>query len=75
MQICKILAPNCGGADTIEAIFTLTDASNNQGTVRLVGIKNALNIISDSNYLEIDGVNETTNLVTLFGNITVGKDF
>lgn len=71
LEFCKVLAPNCGGADNIEITFTCTDSAAKQGTVRLIGTKNAINSINESNSLAIDGTNGPSSFLTPFGNISI----
>lgn len=75
LQFCKILAPNCGGGDPLVATFTLTDASGNTGTAVLNGTKNAINAISDSNFLHLQGNAGASSLVTAFGAVNVSEQY
>lgn len=75
LQICKILAPNCGGGDPLTATFTLTDAAGHTGTAVLNGSKNAINAIDHSNYLHLEGNDGTSTITTVFGNVNVAESY
>lgn len=75
LQVCKILAPNCGGGDPLTATFTLSDAAGNQGTATLNGSKNAINAISDTNFLHLEGNNGASSLTTAFGVVNVAETY
>ncbi len=75
LEVCKILAPNCGGGDTITATFTATDASGHMGTAILIGSKNSINAISDTNYLELRGIDGVSIINTVMGNVNVSQAY
>lgn len=75
LQNCKIIAPNCGGGASIQAVFTFTDRESNTGTATLNGTKNAINAINDTVYLEIDGVAGADTINTTFGVVNVAFAF
>jgi hypothetical protein len=75
LEFCQILAPNCGGSDTLTLLFLCTDLNNNKGSVRLIGTKNAINSIDNTNSLLIDGVSGPSSFNTAFGVISTLSDF
>lgn len=75
LQACKIQAPNCSGGDQITAVFTVEDASGNTGTATLVGTLNAVNAISDTVFLALNGVDGASALNTVMGSISVTEAY
>lgn len=75
LQTCKITAPNCAGGDALTATFTLTDVSGNTGTAILNGTKNAINAISDTIFLALNGVDQASILNTPMGSVSVTESY
>lgn len=74
LQVCKLIAPNCGPFDPVQAIFKFTDAGSNEGTVTLSGTKTAINSISHTAFLDVNGVSGSFTLNTPFP-VSVVKSF
>ena len=74
-EMCQSLFPNCGGSGAIQANFTVTDASGNTGTIQLLGTRNSIHAIHDTNFLQIDGVDGADSISTPFGSVNVSKTF
>lgn len=75
LQHCQIIAPNCGGADTLTVLFTLEDAQGNEATASIIGAKNAFNNISDTQYLVLDGNNSSSNYTNAFGTLNIDSNY
>lgn len=75
LQVCKVVAPNCGGGDPLVVTFTMTDAAGNQGTAILNGTKNAINAISHTDFLHIEGNDGASSLVTVLGTVNVTESY
>lgn len=75
LEECKPSFPDCGGQDTVSAVFTFTDLNGNMGTVQLSGPIAAFNRITHTDYLAVDGSSGTTTKVNAGGTLNILSSF